>query len=236
MVFGCYGALIQINFKRFLAFSSVTQFGIFILTLILTTSVHTVTYTLLGFLVYILTLFFLFLIFIKTETYRSFKVKFLTDLSLIKHEDQSKVFLCVILFSSLAGIPPVIGFFTKYYLIFLMVQKGNFLIAYGLLSIGLCSAIYYIRCINYLLITPKVMHTDGAGINKFSTHLNFIFPIISSFFLFTGIHISEVYEAVSVCISYAVNKNLIRENIQIVTEPSVPENPSLITYKEHNYR
>jgi len=47
----------------------------------------------------------------------------------------------------MAGIPPLAGFFGKYYLISAAVEKGLFVLAIVALAVSLITAYYYLRII-----------------------------------------------------------------------------------------
>lgn len=75
----------------------------------------------------------------------------ITDLTAILFSN----FYLAIIFSlsilSLAGIPPFIGFFGKLYVFLVLIDSGNYFIAFYLILMSIVSGVYYIRMIRFIL-------------------------------------------------------------------------------------
>jgi len=93
-----------------------------------------------------------FLIFFLTAHHKkyNYSLKYLTDLRYIVHIDYKMTAFFVIMLFSMAGIPPLGGFFGKFFLFLAAFKKGYAsLIVIGLLT-SLISTYYYLRLIKIL--------------------------------------------------------------------------------------
>ena len=84
----------------------------------------------------------------------------LNDLSGLSKNHPIISFCLLIILFSLAGIPPLAGFFAKFYIFIAVIQKSMYLLAIvGLLS-TVVSAFYYIRIIKIIYFDPEVESYD----------------------------------------------------------------------------
>jgi len=61
---------------------------------------------------------------------------------------------CVCLFS-MAGIPPLIGFFSKFFVLYSAIESGYYFIAFIAILVSVVSASYYLKIIKVLLFPIK---------------------------------------------------------------------------------
>ena len=173
LIIGSLSAMRQVKLKRLLAFSGVTNVGWFILALITgqwhLLIIHLVIYILLStclFSIFILPLF-------RTHPnleYRqrtdvlgqhiidhgtdSLAIKYISDLNQLHKTNPTLAFAMVIAFFSLAGIPPLAGFYSKYLIINALTQTEQYLILLIALVSAVLSAFYYIRVIKTIYFPP----------------------------------------------------------------------------------
>ena len=84
----------------------------------------------------------------------------LNDLSGLSKNHPIISFCLLIILFSLAGIPPLAGFFAKFYIFVAVIEKSMYLLAVvGLLS-TVVSAFYYIRIIKIIYFDPEVESYD----------------------------------------------------------------------------
>lgn len=178
---GSLSAMRQVKLKRLMAFSAVANAGWFILAL---TSgqwqlmvIHLMVYTLLSvnlFSIFILPLF-------RTHPslgYRtrilnredfskadltdhgadSSTIKYISDLNQIYKVNPSLAFAVTISMFSLAGIPPLAGFYSKYLIINAVTQAEHYLILAVALSAAVISTFYYIRMIKTIYFSVPSPH------------------------------------------------------------------------------
>jgi NADH-quinone oxidoreductase subunit N len=173
LIIGSLSAMRQVKLKRLLAFSGVTNVGWFILALITgqwhLLVIHLIIYILLStclFSIFILPLF-------RTHPnleYRqrtavqgqhivdhgtdSLAIKYISDLNQLHKTNPSLAFAMVIAFFSLAGIPPLAGFYSKYLIINALTQTEQYLTLLIALVSAVLSAFYYIRVIKTIYFPP----------------------------------------------------------------------------------
>ena len=163
MVFGAVAAIGQSNLKRLIAYSSIGHMGYALAGVASGTNQgiqSSITYMSI-YLVMTLAFFSCLLMLRKKNDYYE-KIEDLSGLS-INHPILS-LSLLVVLFS-LAGIPPLAGFFAKFYVFMAVIEQGMFFLAIiGLLS-TVIAAFYYLRLI-------KIIYFDKSKEN-FETDHNF---------------------------------------------------------------
>ena len=148
MVFGAVAAIGQSNLKRLIAYSSIGHMGYALAGVASGTNQgiqSSITYISI-YLVMTLAFFSCLLMLRKKNNYYE-KIEDLSGLS-INHPILS-FSLLVVLFS-LAGIPPLAGFFAKFYVFMAVIEQGMFFLAIiGLLS-TVIAAFYYLRIIKVI--------------------------------------------------------------------------------------
>jgi len=154
--FGSLGALWQTNIKKFLAYSAITNSGFILFGF----SLHTFEGLYSAIIYLVIYLFsncccvYVFIIirsrqensisFLEFESFRSLKVVHPT-----------LVFMLVLNLLSMAGIPPLAGFLTKFFLFTAILEEGTLGVAFLLVLVSLFTAYYYIRPVKILLFNPS---------------------------------------------------------------------------------
>jgi NADH-quinone oxidoreductase subunit N len=148
---GSIGAMYQITFKKLLAYSSIANMG-YILLGFCTTSVLGYTASIYYLFIYLLMSINLFsiILLIRRFPYCS-KIVNLVDLASISHSNFILSFLLALTLLSLAGVPPLIGFFGKFLIISSLMAKEYYLLALYAVCFSVLTCIYYIRLIRFLL-------------------------------------------------------------------------------------
>ena len=163
MVFGSVAAIGQINLKRLMAYSSISHMGFALAGLSVGTNegIQSSIIYIAIYLVMNLCFFSCLLTLRKDDKY----YENLEDLSgLSKNHPIVSISFLIVLFS-LAGIPPLAGFFAKFYIFLAVIeQQMYFLAIIGLLS-TVIAAYYYLRII-------KIIYFDDTK-QKYETNHNF---------------------------------------------------------------
>ena len=191
MLFGAIAAIGQTNLKRLIAYSSISHIG-YALAGLATGSNEGIQSSVIYITIYILMNlgFFSCLLMMKrnNEYYEN-----ISDLSgLSKNHPLLSLSLLVILFS-LAGIPPLAGFFAKFYIFKSVLEQSMYFLAIvGLLS-TVVAAFYYLRIIKIIYFDKEKAKydTDHSFWLKFS--LTFSTLLILIYFVFP----SQLIEVVS---------------------------------------
>ncbi|MEY3962688.1 MAG: hypothetical protein RLZ08_1071, partial [Pseudomonadota bacterium] len=144
MFLGAVAAIGQNNLKRLMAYSSIGHVGFILAGLAIATP-----QSLSAVLVYIV-----IYVFMNIGNRNGVYFENISDLSgLSKHHPLIAVCLTILTFS-LAGIPPLAGFFAKFYIFLAIIQqKIYYLAVIGLLS-AVIAAFYYLRIIKVIYFDP----------------------------------------------------------------------------------
>lgn len=155
ILIGCFGALLQYRIKRFLAYTSINQVG-FLLLGLSTSTINGLTTSFLFLFVYLIMNIIFFIIILNTNHFvHDTKLIFLSDLrSLDYHNSDISILLILTLFS-MAGIPPLAGFFTKFCILLHAVSHNFYFITLIILISSLISAYYYLNFIKNMLFEQR---------------------------------------------------------------------------------
>tara|TARA_B100000941_G_C28292866_1_gene442431 strand:- start:95 stop:685 length:591 start_codon:yes stop_codon:yes gene_type:complete len=182
MIFGAVAAIGQRNLKRLMAYSSISHMGFALAGLSVGTNEgiqSSISYISIYLVMNVAFFSCLFMLKRNNSYFES-----LDDLSgLSKNHPLLSVSLLIILFS-LAGIPPLAGFFAKFYVFLSVVKEGMYFLAIiGLLS-TVVAAFYYIRIIKIIYFEPEKEKYDmGSNVGlKFTLIISTLF--ILTYFIF----------------------------------------------------
>ena len=182
MIFGAVAAIGQTNLKRLVAYSSIGHMGYALAGLSVGTNQgiqSSITYISI-YLVMNLAFFSCLFMLRRDEKYFE-KIEDLAGLS--KNHPLLAFSMMVILFS-LAGIPPLAGFFAKFYIFLAVIEQSMYFLAIvGLLS-TVVAAFYYLRIIKIIYFDPeKEMYEKNHPIGlKLTLILSTIF--ITAYFVY----------------------------------------------------
>ena len=191
MLFGAIAAIGQKNIKRLIAYSSIGHIG-YALACVASASNDGIQSSVIYLTIYIvmnLGLFSCLLMLRRNDNY----YESIDDLSgLSKNHPILSFSLLVILFS-LAGIPPLAGFFAKFYIFKAVIEQSMYFLAIvGLLS-TVIAAFYYLRIIKIIYFDPEKEKYD----QDHSPWLKFSLILSTLLILFYFISPSQLVEVVS---------------------------------------
>jgi len=191
MALGAFAAIGQRNIKRLMAYSSIGHMGFALVGLAAGTAegIQGVLVYLAIYLAMTLGAFAVILSMRRAEG----MVEQISDLSGLSRSNPALAFFLALLLFSLAGIPPLAGFFAKYYVFLGAIKAG----LYGLAVIGVLTSVvgaYY-----YLLIV-KIMYFDepAKGFNPVPSELKAVLGVAGLFNLLYFLYPAPLINAASV--------------------------------------
>jgi NADH-quinone oxidoreductase subunit N len=167
MVLGAVAAIAQTNIKRLMAYSSIGHMGYALIGLAAGTEAG-----IRGVLVYLLTYVAMsagsFACIIAMRR-RGLAVERISDLGGLAKNDLTLASLFAIFMFSMAGIPPLAGFFAKFYIFLAAVQSGMWTLAVIGVLTSVVGCFYYLRIIKVMFFDPAEPAFDPR-----STSLSFV--------------------------------------------------------------
>ncbi len=190
MILGAVAAIGQKNLKRLIAYSSISHMG-YALAGLTTGTNQGVQSSIIYLIIYLIMnlAFFSCLFMLKRKDKFFENIEDLSGLSK-KHPILALSFL-IILFS-LAGIPPLAGFFAKFYVFMSVIEKEMYFLAIVGLLATVIAAFYYLRIIKIIYFDPEQ--------EKFDTSINL------------GLKFTLIFST-SVILMYFLNPNFINKYV-----------------------
>jgi NADH-quinone oxidoreductase subunit N len=188
---GSFFALNQKRFKRLIIFSSVAQIG-FLITALSINTVNSMASVLFFLTIYIITSFLIWSNFALLSNFQELvstffsrlpSPLFISNLSSFFVTNKIWSFSNILIFFSLAGIPPLVGFFAKVFIVSSLIETGDITNSFLLLIISTISVFYYLRII-------KIIFFEKIRKNVFFSQVIFFDPFLNTecfllaFFLF----------------------------------------------------
>ena len=164
MLIGSLSALQQKKIKRLLAYSSISHIG-FILIGFTSNILNNIPFILLYIIIYIITSINLWTSYLSLNINHK-PIKYLTDLSNLFNFNKLLAIIFMLNIFSLAGIPPLAGFFAKLF-IFVSAIKNNYfsLVFFGVI-ISIISSFYYLKIIKIIFFEKIFRKMYISQINK----------------------------------------------------------------------
>lgn len=154
MIFGVFGALFQTNIKRFLAYSTVSHAG-FMLVGLSTGTEAGVQGVLVYLSLYLVMTLGMFSVLLNLRRQGEI-IQDLSDLNGLSQLNSGLALTLAILLFSLAGIPPLAGFFAKFFVLLPAVEKGTYAIVITAVLMSVIAASYYLNIIKRIYFMPAV--------------------------------------------------------------------------------
>lgn len=164
LIIGSIVGLAQTRIKRLLAYSTISHIGFILLALAINTeqSIDSLLFYIIQYSITNLNIFLIIIAlgYIIKNSKIDFTIKDIKFISELKGQfllnPLLSLSLSICLFS-MAGIPPLIGFFSKQFVLYSAVQSGYYFISIVAILVSVVSASYYLKII-------KVLHTDTEDI------------------------------------------------------------------------
>lgn len=170
LLFGTLGALSQTKWKRFLAYSSINHVGFILIGFLSGESfgiISIITYL----VIYIITTsaIFSFLIDFKFVSYpQQVHLRYIKNIKNISVLNPLLAGSLTLILFSIAGIPPLAGFFAKIFVILTGLQSGSYSLIIFSIVMSSISCFYYIRIIQLMYFTKFYKQLVIISISKFN--------------------------------------------------------------------
>ena len=160
MILGAVAAIGQKNLKRLIAYSSISHMG-YALAGLTTGTNQGIQSSIIYLIIYLIMnlAFFSCLFMLKRKDKFYENIEDLSGLSK-KHPILALSFLAILF--SLAGIPPLAGFFAKFYIFMAVIQKEMYFLAIVGLLATVIAAFYYLRVIKIIYFDPEQEKFDTS--------------------------------------------------------------------------
>ena len=155
MLIGSFGAVFQKKIKRLLAYSAIGHIG-YMLIGISSGSIEGIGSTFFYASVYMVMTIGTFIILLSVRGFRNFyKLKFLKDLSGLAYSSPLLAMSFSIILFSMAGVPPLAGFFSKMFIFVSAINAGIYSLAVCGVLTSVVASFYYIRIIKIMCFESK---------------------------------------------------------------------------------
>jgi NADH-quinone oxidoreductase subunit N len=169
MVIGSVGALYQKKIKRLMAYSGIANVG-YMLAGLGSGTVESVAGLILYLLIYVVMTAGFFSFVLGTQTSKDSKLNMhIADLVNLGKVNPVLAFSVTLILFSMVGLPPLAGFFGKFYLFLAVIQSELYVVAIiGVLS-SVVAAFYYIRIIKIMFFGTSGYYTTYKAMDKLNT-------------------------------------------------------------------
>lgn len=208
MLFGCVAALFEKKARKFIAYSSINQMGFLLIGLTVGTF-EGIRASLIYLLIYVLMNIGLFVILLNTyNIYTNRAILFLTDFTYLSKNNWLSSLTIIILLFSMAGIPPLAGFYGKYYLFLNAFETSYYsLVIIGMLT-SMVSTFYYLKIIKLLWFERQLVNIKFITVLNWSTRnvLSLVEIFLVLFFLWNNFFFIEFGYITTQCFHFS-NQN-----------------------------
>lgn len=191
LMIGSLASILQIKLKRLLAYSSIANVG-YVLMVLSCAQIEALTSSFLFFFVYIFTVAGIFSLILGIRYFHNdFKLKNIFELMGLLNFSFPLALILVLNFFSLLGLPPLAGFFVKFYLFFNALGSEFFFFLYLSILSSIFSAVIYLRLIRLVLFNK---YNNIFFYRPISSEYSFLLSFLVLFNVFVFFYSSNLFE------------------------------------------
>ena len=182
-IIGTFGGLTQIKIKRLLAYSSINHVGFLLIGLTLNSYLGLIS-SFIYLFIYVILSFSLFSIILVLRKTNFIKFKRIYDLKNLLFSNYVLAWCFILNLFSIAGIPPLLGFFAKLNIFYSLLNNNSFFIVFFFLILSMFSSFYYLRMIKLIFFDINSNKTNLIVPSRLEMYLIIFFTFINLFFIF----------------------------------------------------
>ena len=197
MCIGSFGAIWQIKIKRLLAFSAIGHVGYMLIGLCCS-SIESISALFFYSIIYIVMSICTFsLLLMVRKNHDSKRIKYIDDLTVLaKTNPLIGLGFCVTFFS-IAGVPPLAGFFSKLFILFSAINNSLYSIAFIGVLTSVVSCFYYLRIIQISYFEQTSQWITLKKVNKeLSVLISISLFVLVAFFLHSTLPVILIYNSI----------------------------------------
>ena len=153
---GSIGALYQTTIKRLLSYSAIGHTGFILLVLSISTLQGIASLVFYIIVYYFITLNIFTIILQLQQRNGIGSIKYINNFNFIYKTNKMLGISLVIIFFSIAGIPPFSGFFSKLFVFLAAIQQQYFFIAFYTIFLSVIASVYYLKVIRNIMISKVI--------------------------------------------------------------------------------
>jgi proton-translocating NADH-quinone oxidoreductase chain N len=185
ILLGTFAAITQLKLKRLLAYSAIGHIGYMLMGFscgcfegIQATYIYIVLYMVMSIVSFILLLG----LYKKKNLIR---INYLKDLGILANSNPLIAKIIIITFFSMAGIPPLSGFFSKMFLFIVAIQSFMYTVAIIAVITSVVSCFYYLRIVKLIFFDIDYL---WLTLSRFDREKSIVLSILTTFVLFVAIY------------------------------------------------
>jgi proton-translocating NADH-quinone oxidoreductase chain N len=190
LILGSIAAMAQQKFKRILAYSSISHVG-FMLIGFCSGTIEGIQALLIYIIIYMIMSCGIFSIALAVYDKNNKFIESLHEFSLLGKKNPVLALTFTIILFSMAGIPPLAGFCSKFYLFFAALSSSLYLLAFIGVITSVISCFYYIRFIKIMYFEKTEIKTKSSTIIPFENSL--VLAIVGTFLICFFIYPSPLF-------------------------------------------
>ena len=180
LIFGISGALKAEKLNKLIAYSSISHMGFFLAT-VLSNSFEVFLFYIIVYSVVLISIFIVFLNLVNPILGKS--INNINQLIYLKKINYAFFISLIISFFSISGIPPLSGFFSKFFVFVILMNLNWNLLTLFMLLLSVISCFYYLRIIKLISFNNVKSWFFVNNLNKHNSYL-LSFSFLNNVFLF----------------------------------------------------